>query len=68
MKNKYCDWCDEEWEETFFCKKCSNKYLGTDLVKTPKSIYYGVGEEMEMTEEDIFSGDVCFNCCRCHLK
>jgi hypothetical protein len=65
---KYCDHCNEEWEESFFCNKCSGKYQGTEVIESPKLIYYGCGNEMEFEEEYVFSGDVCYNCCTCHLN
>jgi hypothetical protein len=70
MKKKYCDCCGEEWEETFFCKKCSNKYVGTETVESPRLDWCGwpPQDEMEWVEEDVFSGDVCMNCCTCHMR
>ena len=67
MKNIICDCCGEEWEDTFFCEKCSNKM---DVVEAmvPKLDWCGWGEDYEAGEEEINSGDVCFNCCVCHLR
>jgi len=67
-KQMTCDCCEQEWEESFFCKECSHKFIGTEWVETPRLDYYGVGNEMEWEQEDQFSGDICGNCCTCHLK
>ena len=63
-----CDCCGEEWEESFFCKKCSHKFIGTKWEETPKVMWDGSGNDMEWEEVDQFTGDVCGNCCRCHLR
>lgn len=66
-KRMICDCCEQDFEKSYFCEKCSNKYIGIKMVETPKLIY-DYGNEMEWTEEDQFSGNICGNCCACHLK
>ena len=65
--NKICDCCDVEWEETFFCEKCSNKM---ELIETvePKLDWQGWGDDFEEGEEEVSTGNVCMNCCDCHLR
>jgi hypothetical protein len=67
MEKKFCDCCNEEHEETFFCEECSNEYIGT--TESPRLFFYSwLEDEMEWIEEDVFSGDVCMNCCTCHER
>lgn len=49
---KTCDCCGEDWEDSFFCEKCSR--LATEE---------RIGDE----EWGGYHHDVCGNCCRCHL-
>ncbi len=58
-----CDICEQEWDESFFCKKCSSRLVLEETL-TPKLIYYGDGDEYE-PDEDWVQYDVCCNCCTC---
>ena len=65
-KRKTCDACGEEWEESFFCARCSSKGE-FQTVMNPNPFWDGVpGEEYVEEEEWVFYGDVCMNCCGCH--
>jgi len=61
-----CDCCGEEFEESFFCEKCSNQYIGTELEEVPDIRWNGVGDGMVLKEVDQYSGMVCKNCCECN--
>jgi hypothetical protein len=64
---KTCDCCGETWEEKFFCPECSKKYVGEREVEVPVIPWDGCGPETETRAEPEYSGDVCLNCCSCHL-
>ena len=66
-KTKTCDACEEEWEESFFCEKCSRGGRHEE-VEAPNMFWDGYpGEECVMEEEWIPNGDICLNCCTCHF-
>ena len=62
-----CEHCEEEWEIEFKCKQCSDKMI-TEFVEKPNLHWSGApgDDEMELGEEDVYTGNVCGNCCRCH--
>lgn len=65
---KTCDGCGERWEDSFFCEQCSS---GGELVwrEVPNTMWDGhPDDEMVMTEEWEANGDICLNCCGCHLR
>lgn len=63
-----CDCCEEIHEETFFCDKCSNQLTGI-FGETPDPFWDGIeGDGYEEIEIINSSGDICMNCCDCHLK
>ena len=66
-KTKTCDACGEEWEESFFCKKCSSGGHYEE-VESPNIFWDGNPFESEyvMQEEWFPNGDICLNCCSCH--
>ncbi len=65
---KTCDRCGDKWEDAFFCPECSGKYLGEREVEVPVIPWDGWGSETEPGYEPEYSGDVCMNCCTCHLR
>ena len=69
MQKKRCDRCDEEWEESFFCTKHSNKFY-TDMEEVPDIRWSGDSRTSGYIFEDVehHTGNVCFNCCNCNLK
>ncbi len=66
-EKQYCEHCEQEWEESFFCKKCSNQNMGAELEEVPDPMWDGFGDEMTWKMVDQYSGDVCMNCCNCNL-
>ncbi len=62
-----CDCCEQEWEKSFFCNKCSG--FETIDCEVPNLMWGGwpPDEEMEMGTEDIWN-DVCLNCCPGHVN
>jgi len=60
-----CDICGEEWEEDFFCKKCSNQ-IYYELEEVIDLFWdYDMRTDGYITEEVAhYSGDVCKNCCQ----
>lgn len=65
---KYCDCCEQEWEDEFFCDTCSHQIEG-DWEEVPDPLWSGEpgGEyTYDYVEHDV--GDICFNCCTCHLR
>lgn len=62
---RICDCCGEEFEEEFFCEKCSGE---PEIVEreVPKLDWdYGLGPDTEIVEECEFYL-TCFNCCPGH--
>jgi len=50
-----CGRCNQEWEHTFICEKCSSG---------EEPIYDAIGYE---TDNPVCI-DTCYNCCNCHEK
>lgn len=64
---KTCDACEETWEDSFFCKKCSSGGR-TEIVEKPNLMWDGdPKDEIVFGEEYIPNGNVCLNCCSCNL-
>ena len=66
---KYCDCCEEEWEQDFFCTKCSGvQHFDGEMVLEPNLFWDGSPND-EYTWQDRESEymDVCRNCCRCNV-
>ncbi|MFW9872343.1 MAG: hypothetical protein ACFFG0_04510 [Candidatus Thorarchaeota archaeon] len=68
-KTKICNACEAEWEEDFFCDKCSSD-SHYEEVEIPNDCWDGSvhGEEFVLEEEWISNGDICLNCCICHHR
>jgi len=65
---KRCDACGERWEDSFFCAECSKGGEYIEMM-VPNLFYDGCpGDEYVMGEEWVPNGDICLNCCGCHLK
>ncbi len=63
-----CDCCEEEWEDAFFCKKCSSKAV-TMTETVPDTMWDYDDRTPEYIERDYTTTlDVCMNCCTCHLR
>lgn len=61
-----CDCCDEEWEESFFCKVCSDTpTLEEALTPLTEFEWDYVGPDCEMREAEVYR-TVCLNCCMGH--
>lgn len=59
---KTCEQCGQQWEDEFFCKKCSEPYW--DVVEVPNTMWSG-DPEMVLAEE-WYQFDICKNCCGGH--
>lgn len=61
-----CESCGEEWEESFFCEKCSagGEY---EIREVPNLMWDGLPSE-EYVWEEVFveNGNICLNCCNGH--
>lgn len=59
-----CDCCDEDWEEAFFCKKCSGPDMVDDYEDDP--LDYSDSPRQNLVVREVWT-NVCGNCCTCHL-
>lgn len=62
-----CVCCQEEFEESFFCEKCSNR---KELIEReyPNPLWNGYSDDEYYTKEEWEEqGCTCMNCCTCHL-
>lgn len=66
-KTKYCDCCEEEWEEGFFCKKCSGLHsFDGEMEEVPNIFWDGnPDDEYVLKEREPEHRDICLNCCGC---
>ena len=55
MSKRTCTHCDEEWEDSFFCDKCSKPEFDEVLDGTGSLV------------SGWFPQDVCLNCCSCSV-
>lgn len=72
-KKLICDVCGEEWEEDFFCPKCSNQIYEEEVEVTRDELPDWDGDPRYadypvIVTELRCSGDVCYNCCNCHER
>lgn len=62
-----CDACEEVWEESFFCEKCSSGGH-EEIVEKPNTMWDGDPHDETIFEEEwVSNGNICMNCCRCNL-
>lgn len=66
-KTMQCSCCSEEWEESFFCTKCSGlETFSAEFTLEPNPFWCGSpSDEYVMRERDPEYMDVCFNSCQC---
>ena len=64
-KKMVCDACEQEWEESFFCKQCSGlQGFDGEMVEEPNSFWDGnPGDEYVWEEREPEYMIICLNCC-----
>lgn len=65
-RTKVCDCCGEEWEEEFFCEKCSGVHDHGETEMVPNIFWDGnPGDEYVIEDVEPMHEDICMNCCNC---
>jgi len=64
-KQIVCDSCGEQWEESFFCEKCSGWHREeVESINFEYLAYPDQETEFEMVDTHY---DICLNCCNGHV-
>ena len=68
-KTKQCDSCEEVWEESFFCEKCSSEVIEAEEEFSNHDLFEPWEFEYDLPDIPEYTTlDICGNCCHCHYN